>query len=983
MCISISLFTLTACGGGSDPLELAPERPFGKVNVQVFTDSLADPEIEAYSLGTPEERKFLGKGTLTESGNFELAIQAPSQLILLELSAKSYLEPSSNLPINIAENQKIKTYLYYQSGENQQVVVTPLNQLASGLVEFNLMQGQQAETALTDAESEISQLYTIPISSTKPAGIASLNDEQTASEKELYYGLLLAGLSQLSRNISQANEPNLYETLNTWTLAQLLYTDIKSDGKLDGRILDANNEEKLISFGDASIDANLLQQQLAAAILNTNLYIQNKQNLDLNKLADFIFSFSTAESDLFTGQAPEPLNKPLINLQNAPDTYYAGNIAISANVSGILKLGNIQFYLDHELLDSSANRFNGNTSINSVLYSDGQHTLTIIAIDEFGNEGTFSLTFYFDNTSPSIEILSNNISNKSTYRLQGQYTEGGSGIKEILVNQEKAVIDSDNNWFIDLQLSEGKNNIQIDVIDSLGNLLTQNHEIILDTHAPIIDTQGKHSEASFIVQNNSYIIGKLENSNNLPIYLTSDKLALNGEPILSSTLQDKNIPYFSFKVEDPISENQASHFENLATKIRIEKNGTISRDWFSIDDEQQEYYLPITQEILGSDLSKANINDKYVIRIKTADEAGNQDEAKLEFSVAVLPPTQDIVLVDPELGAAWQSIDFANRNQLFNQELATVRYEYTNNTVSSLYLKPREIGENQVTQEYELVERENKMRLKSTPFWRIGKVDNPMKTCPGFDGNWMDVTQIYNYVGEGIWQVETPQVHISDLIPIDSNILPTKEDSVWLDLSDFDNTYAIQEINTINGDKLSYKYDYVVDTGISGMSQPAFLTDWKSYTSNDNKTVICNDVRNIQYMEKYQYLQEPGFPRNNITEHQVEMDFATTFFKVYDQDGSTITAKNGWYQVAPGNKITIEKFVKTADLPSHNESIVATANEIVDYAPHTLDSKITWLISQSIGLQFALDLSNTLNKQVLSIDTEFNKALSQFSLSRD
>ena len=974
---------LTACGGASEDLELAPERPFGSISGFMHDGSVKDGNISAYTFAPLESREFLGNSAINEDGEFEINIQAPSQVVLLEATTSAYTESSSNIIVNTEGKARLTVLVDYTSGETHITSVTPLTHMVTGLAFYNQSINKSPEDAYIDAYDEFKGLFDLPLNKTRPVNEDTFSDDLPDTEEEVLYGLLLAGLSELTKEISKNSEPNLHETINTWYLSELLFNDLATDGLLNGvwNVLSKPSNISIV-FGSTPLQGSLLQKDLAAALLNSELYLLAKNQIDFEILENFIINLSSKGSEALGIPASDPLNKPKIDLAHSLSNFYAGDLQVTATVSDILKLKDIKFYIDENLVENNTNDVMSSGVIDTTQYSDGSHTLTLLVIDEFGNEGLANYEILFDNSSPTFTVTSPNMTNLQNYRLTGTYSEGGSGIKEILVDQENVMIDTENNWFIDLELSEGSNKPTIKLIDELGNEEIGSFDIVLDTLAPQINMGADQGEATFFITNNKYFTGKLIDHINSPIYLPTNKLSLNGEPISSDTLKENALPFFTYTAKDLLSGSHATPFSRLDIKVRVKNNDIVIRDWFQVDAIDELFYIPITREIIGDLIDDIQMTDNVTIEFRAIDEAGNESSEDITFKLALHTPNQNITIVSDTINQSWLEKNFQNRSQLYNQELDTLSYDYINTSNYPVFINLSEPKSHKVVQSYEELKRENQVRLKTLPFWRVGKVDNPRKTCPEFDGNWQAVDRVFNYTEGGVWVEQKPQSTVSDPIAINQDILPVKSDSDWMGLPDFDNLFETIEIRAENGDVLSYQHDYVVDTSISGMSQPTLITQWQSYTASDDSTRICDEMRNLQFMEKYEYIQEPGYPRNVVTEHQVEESFSTSQFRVFDEDQSEIHAIDGWYKVPAAHKISIIKYVLTPPLVTYNDDDVANPDSITEYAAQKLDRDVTWLISQSLTIDFAHDLENRFDDEIISKQVNLSSDITSFSLRR-
>ena len=115
----------------------------------------------------------------------------------------------------------------------------------------------------------------------------------------------------------------------------------------------------------------------------------------------------------------------------------------------------------------------------------GENIIHVVAADETGQTATDTLTVYYDNSPPVIGNVTPDdelITNKSVVKVSGEVTDDVA-LAHIFVNG-KAVIITQNQFSLELELLDGWNTITITAQDLAGNQSVLQQKILIDTEAP-------------------------------------------------------------------------------------------------------------------------------------------------------------------------------------------------------------------------------------------------------------------------------------------------------------------------------------------------------------------------------------------------------------------------------------------------------------------------------------------------------------------
>ena len=146
-------------------------------------------------------------------------------------------------------------------------------------------------------------------------------------------------------------------------------------------------------------------------------------------------------------------------------------------------LSSLVYYIDGNLIQTD------NTGIDISTLDDGQHSLTINALDKFGLKSSETFDFVVDKRLPSLELLSQNNS-KISKRLDIQVSVSDQNLPNsdylsfLLPNGER-ILDKKSYSFDTSNLDEGKYSVQVYTQDKAKNILSS--KIIFEIDHSVID----------------------------------------------------------------------------------------------------------------------------------------------------------------------------------------------------------------------------------------------------------------------------------------------------------------------------------------------------------------------------------------------------------------------------------------------------------------------------------------------------------------
>ena len=967
--LSMAMLLPVLLSGCSNEVDLPPEHEPGIISGKVVDGVISNATVTIYALEGGNRGRRLGGGTTDSDGQYSVEIRAASQLVLIEAAGGTYVEQATGTTVTIPAGSVLRAIVPYETGLPLTSMVTPITHLVSGLTYYKIRQGISPLQAYNEAKAIIEQYLTIDTTSAEPIDITQAGNTVNSASDEALYGFYLASISDLSLWASNRNQVTPHTTYTSIGITQIMYNDIQSDGILDGVGFDLDGNPMPLAIGIIPLSAETYRATFSLHLLAISDATENSTSLKPVDLQIVAEDLATKSSDLFPANAVLDLSSqsPTVSLAQPAQTAYSGTITLPLAIGGFLDADTISVSVDGNLVGAVVNPQVPQVVVDTTLYPpDGSHVLGITATDILGNTASDNFILSFDNTNPVINVTSPSITNANTITLSGTYSDNLAGVYSIEVNSQPATLNQDGTWSTNVNIISGENNIPINVYDFAGNLLVTQTTVYLDDLAPEIDTSNGHSNARFADGGGSFFTAPLQNDNAATaLYILTDRLALNGVPIVRTQLDNNLIPYFAFSISDQRTSTLATPFAELQVRIQYEKDGTILSPWhvLPLPAAGNEYLVPLASETLSPGWHQATQDELHNIRVEVTDPAGNVVVSGFSFRADFyVPPLNTANMSATDLNTAlFTATAFASRASLNSLAFDSTQLTTITNPVStSIYIRPEDTSSHSVQQTVEQLVREHQVRLITTPVWQIRLMTpTSTSTCPSENLTpWQEVTSVFNR-SSGNWHAETVPSPVSGPIEYapDDNLPAAPAATGWSDVPHFDNQF--RSINLSDGQTLSYDYDYILDT--TNFTAPAaFVSNWELRNQGGVVIATCPDARFFQQREVFTYQSEPGYPMAVDSDVPVQNlpGFSTTGFTVFDIDANTnIQAVNGWYRVPAGHSVRITKQVTTPALVNYNDDVSNPAN--ATYTPLRFDRSITWSVNRGITISAIHDTGET------------------------
>ena len=958
--LSATVAALVACNGipGSESGDLAPSRPVSQVSGFVVDDAISDALINVYAFDNGVKGELLASTTTAADGSYSLAIDAVTpRPVLFEARGGSYVELATGEKVSLKEDEVLKAVAIQHPGQPLSIMVTPLTHLVTALVEYQLASGMSVDTAIATATAEIDELFGFDVAATYPHSIAEQGADADLSAERLY-AFFLSALSSWTKRVSEQNGLPPHSTYNSIELSQVLYNEVASDGLLDGKgKASGSNNSTQLALGVVGLNPNAYRISLAQHMLAMAASSANNSGIGVDTLLPLAYRFVNSRNRIFAGAAPELVGDRVeVSANENLGNYRRGVFEYAVTLGSPELISSVSFHVDDFELPLAVVPGEMKVPIDTRQFPDGEHTITMVAKDWLGNQvASVSSSFQFDNTDPFINVSSSLYTNKQNYVLSGTLGDNGSGIQLFEIQGQPVNINPDNTWSFDLPLAPGNNSVSIRLLDWADNGFDQEVNIVLDQTAPVVDTSAGHGPARFSDTGGQIISAAMTDENvDKPLYLETDKLDLDGIAITRSALETNLIPYFAFKVNDPITSGVSTEAGSLNVSMRYEKNGVAISDWRSLTLVAAEYLVPLTSETLASGWDQTVPEDEHVVRVRVTDRAGNVGEKVLSFKADIVVSDFPVTDIQDLNAALFNNTSFSQRSTLNNKTFSAIGYSFTNITGKAIYVQPSDGGGHVAEQVIEKLVREHKVRLKTSTDWQIGVSQNAVNFCDGdfneiFWKNTVNPAVVYNY-SAGQWQpMSRPEPVLGAIQDVFSDTPVPPEPDAWSDVADFDADFASFAL-TVSQGIVIFSYDYLLSLG-DVLPEPALIMNWQLDKDGVNLRA-CESTRNFSQRQSYSYVSEPDYPRNTLSSFTEQESFNVADFSVINKTTSSeVIPVNGWYRIPAGHTVTINKRVQTPALTINDDQSVSDPQTVTTYDPLLYDKAITWSVNRELTIR--------------------------------
>ncbi|WP_143695528.1 tandem large repeat, partial [Vibrio coralliilyticus] len=274
------ILSLSSCGGGGGGDSSPRARDKGTISGIVFDAPVTQAVVTAYEYQNGKVGRKLGSATTSPYGEYSIEVDASSMPLYIEAKGGAYKDPLTDDIVETSEGKPIRivSVINYGEGNDQDVMITPLTYMVTGLAEYKIQNGIEASSAIDDALNTINAMYGFNVNSVKPIDITRGGISGSATEGHRYGALLTAYSSYAYDFIDEnGNAGNVYSSLN---LSDIGYRDISADGYLNGQELDRTGSfSEPIYFGIEEVTSDTYTNQMA----EHTLVVVSDPNLNVSK----------------------------------------------------------------------------------------------------------------------------------------------------------------------------------------------------------------------------------------------------------------------------------------------------------------------------------------------------------------------------------------------------------------------------------------------------------------------------------------------------------------------------------------------------------------------------------------------------------------------------------------------------------------------------------------------------------------------------
>ena len=423
------LLTLAGCGGGgsggggSSTSAPPPPTPQTSVTGVVFSsDVFTSGVVKAYDFSSGTQGGLLASATIGITGTYKLNVPASSGAILIVADSGCYTEraipwvastyeyPSVQNEVTASvcpSSPSLSAAVPVPTGAATLVIaVTPYTHAAVGLAEYEIRNGNTTINALIDANSRLSTWVGTNIQTTLPTTPTLTS---TLSDSTLY-GSLLSGIPSWLMDVATTS-PAVFGTgtLTTLAFADAMKSDLAEDGVFNGVGRDANGNAVSLVIGNATLSTTIYRHEMAYwAVIRVRAETEGavsptsaEQVAIVGFLPAFV-AYNDSVNSLVDASAVVALDEggPVVWIGTpSPGATLTGNSGMDGTVHDIvgIAVSNTVMLIDGVRYTQFANQYLPNHFINTTIFPNGSHVLTIQATNNLGHVGTASVTVNFSN----------------------------------------------------------------------------------------------------------------------------------------------------------------------------------------------------------------------------------------------------------------------------------------------------------------------------------------------------------------------------------------------------------------------------------------------------------------------------------------------------------------------------------------------------------------------------------------------------------
>ncbi|UQV23312.1 tandem large repeat [Vibrio sp. J383] len=293
----VTSLILSACGGGEGGGDnTPPARNTGSISGNVFDAPVSGAKIEVFEYKDGNLGRKLASTTSDAFGDYKVEFESSSMPLFIVAKEGSYTDPLTKNTVSVSNGKtlRLEAMLNYNEGRDQNLMLTPLTNIVSGLTQYKVGRGVSDSTAISESLNSINDMYGFDVNETTPIDITKGGQSSFATSGH-QYGALLTAYSSYSYDLIQKygdTQSNIYTSMH---LADIQYRDVIADGLLDGlEISTVSGGVTPLTFGQQKVSSDIYTNDLAQHVL----IVVNDPNLNISGTdADDYVEFSRKIND--------------------------------------------------------------------------------------------------------------------------------------------------------------------------------------------------------------------------------------------------------------------------------------------------------------------------------------------------------------------------------------------------------------------------------------------------------------------------------------------------------------------------------------------------------------------------------------------------------------------------------------------------------------------------------------------------------------
>jgi len=624
----LALF-LVACSGSESTKSTSQT---GRINGLAFDSAISGGTVAFYTLSG----ELIVSSSIDGDGRFTQELDVSSQILRMVVSGGSYTEEFTGENISVL-NRELAVYVNYVEDSDITIPVTLFTHIGAGLFEFYKNHSLTNQGALSKSTQEINEWLGFDAFNTLPFDVTKDNTH-LATSNEAKYAFTTSAVSALAGGFLESNgiEKGAQSASNFTSIgfSQLAYLDVLADSDLDG-----DGAQGRLYFGTEPVDSNTYRHDLGLSLIKMALSENNESGIDANELIATAESLSKGQGAIFGYKAGDPLvmGSPIVsNLSIENNAPISGSVELTFNVTDVSALSSIEVAMDDNNPESILDIKNPLYVIDSTLYSEGSHTLTISAINIIGNSTEHTLSILVANESTQIT----NISPASAETIKGLYRFSATYADSVGIDSDTSSFYIDNEFvsngvgtngqiyldFDTTDFEDGQHTLKIQLPNLSGYVAEASVAFSIDNYAPSVDWVVNNylegieviepviTDVSDIVKSELYLDGEIVVTwvNQEPVYThtggVDNELLASGIHLsnfsFDTSAYDDGVYTLTLEVEDSIENT-----DTIIKEITIDNTLPLVeiRDSYDGRTYSEEFNLPIQMEDLSGFLNSALI----------------------------------------------------------------------------------------------------------------------------------------------------------------------------------------------------------------------------------------------------------------------------------------------------------------------------------------------------------------------------------------